>query len=296
MLRPLRSEFYRLRRRWMPWVLLAIIVVAAFAFYELIYFSINTQLQMLRSGNLPPTVGGPEGARATIAEMESTLQQVTPSHIPEFGIAIIAGIGAVILIVFAASHMGTDYGWGTLRTLLASGESRTQFLVTKLGSTAIFAAIFTIAGVVAVIGASYLVSSQAGFDTSGIDIGLIAVATLKTGYCFMPYLALAALIALVSRSSGAGIAAGLVIYFAESIAMQVLISFNKDYATIANLGISRNTQSLSRLTVNVGGQGGTPQIPALPDQTQAAIVIAVWTALFIAIAFWRLRTRDVTLA
>ncbi len=294
MLRALRSEVYRLRRRWMPWIILGLIVLLGFVFYELIYFTLNSQLQLMRSGNIPANAA-PGGTQAAIAQAEETLQQITPKHIAGFGVSLVAGVGSVMLIVFAASQMGTDYGWGTLRTLLAAGVSRPSFLITKLGSIALFAVLFTILGVIATVIASFLVSSQAGFDTGGFDAGAVAVAGLKTAYCFLPYLSLAALIALWSRSSGAGIAAGLVIYFAESIVMQLLISFNKDYATIANLGISRNVQSLSRAAVNVTA-GPASGAPALPDQTQAALVLAVWTIAFVAVAFWRLRVRDVTLA
>lgn len=295
MLRPLRSEIFRLRRRWMPWILLGIVLVMGFVFYELIYFSLNTQLQLLRSGNAPANVSGGD-PQAMIRELESTLQQVRPSHVPDFGISLVAGLGSVLLIVFAASHMGTEFGWGTLRTLLASGEGRAAFLASKLGSIALFGLLFTAFGVASVVMASFLVSAQAGFDTSGLDPGTVASAGIRAAYCFVPYLALAALIALWSRSSGAGIAAGLVIYFAESIVMQLLISFNKDYATIANFGISRNVQSLSRLGVTVSTGAPPATAPALPDQTQAALVLAAWTIVFLALAFWRLRSRDVTLA
>ena len=295
MLRPLRSEIFRMRRRWMPWILLAIIAVMGILFYEIIYFSLNTQLQLLRSGNAPTNVSGGD-PQAMIRELESTLQQVRPSHVPEFGISLVAGIGSVLLIFLAASHMWTEFGWGTLRTLLASGEGRIAFLGSKLGSIALFALVFTVLGVLSVTAASFIVSSQAGFDTSGLDLGTVASAGVRAAYCFLPYLALAALIALWSRSSGAGIAAGLVIYFAESIVMQLLISFNRDYATIANFGISRNVQSLSRLGVTVSTGAPPSAAPALPDQTQAVLVLAAWTALFIVLAFWRLRSRDVTLA
>ncbi len=55
MLRLLRSETYRLVRRWMPWVLLAMAVVFAFVLYELIWVTSNAQLTLLRSGTAPVT-------------------------------------------------------------------------------------------------------------------------------------------------------------------------------------------------------------------------------------------------
>jgi ABC-2 type transport system permease protein len=296
MLRPLRNELYRMTRRWMPRVLLATIAGAGIVLYELIYYSVNAQLTLLRSGNAPANLVGPAGAEATIKQFEETLLQVRPAHVQELGVGLVAGLGSVMLIVFAASHMGTEFGWGTLRTQLASGLSRRAFLATKLGSLALFALAFTVLGILATVAASFLVSTQAGYDTGGFDLAKVVSAGWRTGYSFIPYLALASLIALWSRSSGAGIAAGLVIYFAESLVTGLLISFNRDFATIANLGLARNVQSLSRISVTVAGTNSSNSAATLPDPTQAAVVLAVWTVVFIALAVWRLRTRDITLA
>lgn len=296
MLRPLRSEIHRLRRRWMPWILLGIVVGMAFIFYELIYVSVNAQLQLLRSGTAPANAVGPGGTEESIRLLEETLTQVRPRFIAGFGVELVAALGSVMLIVFAASHMGTEFGWGTLRTLLASGLGRDAFLATKLLSLVLFALVFAALGILATIAASFLVSTQAGYDTSGFDAASVLSAAWRTAYAYLPYLALASLIALFSRSSGAGIAAGLVIYFSEGIVVQLLIAFNRDFATIGDLGISRNVSSLSRISVTVAGSNAQNSAVPLPDQTQAAIVLAAWTVLFVVLAFWRLRTRDVTLA
>ncbi len=296
MLRPLRSELYRMTRRLMPRVILGAMFGFGLVFYELIYTTVSQQLGLLRSGNAPSSVTGPGGTEAMIRQLEQTLQQLAPASIPELGVGLVAGLGTVLLIVYGPSHLGTEYGWGTLRTLLASGLSRRAFLATKLVSLLLFTVALTALGVVSVTAASYLVSLQAGFDTGGLDPARILSASWRTGYAFLPYTALTALIALWARSSGAGIAAGLVIFFVEGLATQLLISLNRDLVTVANLGISRNVASLSRLSVSVSGSTPESAGAPLPDQTQAALVLAAWIVAFIALAYWRLRSRDVTLA
>ncbi len=52
MLRPLRSELFRLRKRWIPWIMLALIVVAAFVFYFLIWVTVRAQLEAVRAGQI----------------------------------------------------------------------------------------------------------------------------------------------------------------------------------------------------------------------------------------------------
>lgn len=288
MFRLLRSEIYRLRRRWMPWVLLACMVLAGVGLYLLVYSAAQASLQAERSGAVPTQPG-------TAEAMADLLQQIRPAGVQGFGISIVSGIGSVMLIVFAASHVGTEFGWGTLRTLLAHGAGRATFLGAKLLSIAGFGVLFIFVGVVAAIIGSYLATTIAAGDTSGIDLGAIATAAAKSYYTFLPYLTLTALIALWSRSAGAGIAAGLVVYFTEGLIAQLLVSFNRDFATIVNFGLSRNASALTRVAVTTSASPET-NFGALPDQGQAAVVLAIYSVVFVAMAFWRLRTRDITLS
>jgi len=289
MLRLLRSEIYRLRRRWMPWILLVFIAVIPFLFYFLIWASVNAQLQAVRSGTLPAPPGG-------TAQLDETLRMIAPDRVAQFGVSIVGGLGSVMLIVFAASHVGTEFGWGTFRTLLAHGASRSGFLVSKAASLLLYVILFMIVGTVAAIGASYTVSAVAGIPVgAGVDVPEVARVATKISYTFLPYMALALAIAVWSKSAGAGIASGLVVYFAESIVAGILVSLNKDYAQIVNWGLSRNASALTR---TVSGQGGPtsqdPTASTLPDPTQAAIVLAIYMVIFLALAYWRLRSRDVT--
>jgi ABC-type transport system involved in multi-copper enzyme maturation permease subunit len=221
---------------------------------------------------------------------------IAPDRVAQFGVSIVGGLGSVMLIVFAASHVGTEFGWGTFRTLLAHGASRSGFLVSKAASLLLYVILFMIVGTVAAIGASYTVSAVAGIPVgAGVDVPEVARVATKISYTFLPYMALALAIAVWSKSAGAGIASGLVVYFAESIVAGILVSLNKDYAQIVNWGLSRNASALTR---TVSGQGGPtsqdPTASTLPDPTQAAIVLAIYMVIFLALAYWRLRSRDVT--
>ncbi len=293
MLRLLRSEVYRVVRRWMPWVLLLFVIALSFVLYELIWVTTSTQLQAIRSGTAPTTPNAPP-PDVQIRSLESAIQTLRPSRLLDLGMNLVTGLGSVLMIVFAASHVGTEWAWGTLRTLLASGASRNGFLVSKYVTLVAYAVSYTIVGIAAALTASFVVSSQAGLDTSGLDLATVASAGARAIYGFIPYMAMAALIALWFRSSGGGIAAGLVIYFTENIAFGVLIAINRDLAWIANLGISRNAESIARVTVSTAER--PPGAVPLPDQGPAAMALALWTLIFVALTIWRLRSRDITLA
>lgn len=270
----------------MPWVMLLIIVLAGVGIYLLVYVSAQAQLQAVRSGAIPSQPGAEQA-------MNQTLRELRPDRVQGFGVQIVSGIGSVMLIVFGASHVGTEFGWGTLRTLLAHGAGRGAFLGAKVLSLALYAALFVFLGVVAAILGSYAATAIAAADASGLDLGAIANAAARSYYTFLPYMALATLIAVWSRSAGAGIAAGLVVYFTEGLIAQLLVSFNRDYANIVNYGLSRNVGALIR------GAAGTTTIPdpsavGLPDQGRAAVLLGIYTVVFLALGYWRLRSRDVT--
>jgi ABC-type transport system involved in multi-copper enzyme maturation permease subunit len=270
----------------MPWVVLLIIVLAGVGIYLLVYVASQAQLQAIRSGTIPSQPGAEQA-------MNETLRELRPDRVQGFGVQIMTGFGSVMLIVFAASHVGTEFGWGTFRTLLAHGAGRGGFLAAKVASLALYTAVFVFVGVVAAILGSYVASAMAGADASGLDLGAIANAAARAYYTFLPYMALATLIAVWSRSAGAGIAAGLVVYFAEGLVAQLLVSLNRDYAAIVNYGLSRNVGALVRAAA------GTTSIPdpsavALPGQGQAVLLLGTYTVVFLALAYWRLRSRDVT--
>ena len=290
--RLLGSEIFRLRRRWMPWILLFTIALASFAFYALVYVSVNAQLEAVRSGAIPEPRGGTQA-------LSETLQQLRPAKVPDFGLGIVIGLGSVMLIVLAASHVGAEFGWGTLRTLLAHGAGRGAFLAAKVLSLALFAAVFTVVGTIAAIGASYLVSSVAGLGlTPGVDLAEVTRRAARGLFTILPYMALASLIAVWSRSAGAGIAAGLVIFFAEGIVSGIVAALNRDLAKIVDYGLSRNVEAVQRAGVVREGPGGVSAAASapLPDAGQAVLVLTVYTVAFIALAYWRLRSRDVTLS
>lgn len=271
----------------MPWVLLGLVMLAGIGLYLLVYTAAQASLQAERSGAAPPQPGTEEA-------ITDVLRQMRPASVQSFGVGLVSGIGSVMLIIFAASQVGTEFGWGTLRTLLAHGAGRATFLGAKLLSIAGFGVLFIFAGVVAAIIGSYLATTMAGGDTSGVDLGAISTAAARGYYTFLPYMALAALIAVVSRSAGAGIAAGLIVYFAEGLVASLLVQLNKDFANIVNYGLSRNASALTRTAMTTSASPET-NFAALPGEGQAAIVLAVYTALFVALAYWRLRTRDITL-
>jgi ABC-2 type transport system permease protein len=276
----------------MPWILLLLVLVLAFALYFIIYASVQAQIQALRSGTL-----GTNGPQQTEAQMLDSLTTLRPAQVTGFGLSVVSGLGSVLLIVLTASVFGNEFNWGTLRVILALGAGRERFLGAKYVAVALYAMLLTVLGALAALAGSEIVSSIGSLDrTLPADFGSkLAFAIGRTVFTFLPYIALAALIAVWSKSAGAGIAIGLVVYFAESIVMSLLVAFDPDYATVANFGLSRNVSAITRLSVSTSGGGSSGAAAAtLPDAAQAALVLTTYTVVFVALAMWRFRARDVT--
>ena len=291
MLPLLRSEIFRLRRRWMPWILLLSVLVLAFVLYFIIYASVQAQIQALQNG----TASSTNGPLQTEAQLREALQTLRPSQVMSFGLGIVSGLGSVLLIVLTASVFGNEFNWGTLRVILALGAGRGRFLAAKYAALVLYATLLTIVGALAALAGSEIVSSIAALDrTLPADFATqLAVSIGRTVFTFLPYIGLAAFIAVWSKSGGAGIAIGLVVYFAEGLVMSLLVAFNKDYATIANFGLSRNVSAITRLSGPTAA-AGPAGAAILPDPGQAALVLLAYTVVFVALALWRFRARDVT--
>jgi ABC-2 type transport system permease protein len=287
----LRSELFRLRRRWMPWAILLFVVGLTVALYLLLYGTTQGQIAALQNGSAG------SGPQQTEAELRQQLLQLRPAAMMQFGLGVVGGVGAVVLIVLSASVFGSEFNWGTLRVILALGAGRARFLGAKYVAIALYALILTALGAIGAFAASEVVARLASLDASlPGDFGIRAAeAIVTTTFTFLPYIALAAVIAVWAKSGSAGIAIGLVAYFAEGIVMTLIVAFNKDLAPIADFGLSRNASAINSLyALPADTQSAATQGPALPDATHAAIVLLGYTVLFVGLALWRFRGRDVT--
>ena len=173
-LRLTRWELFKLRKRWMPWVLLvvALLVVQAtlWGFYAAYgnvgdpaassypgrggvpivtiscadildgtaYAKVEMVIEEFREdarerieqrrerGNCPSVIEQIEEDRERHREFF-----VLPGGLAN-SIGVALSIGVLLVMVLGASALGTEYGWGTLRTALTRGTGRWQFLSAKV--------------------------------------------------------------------------------------------------------------------------------------------------------------------
>ena len=267
-----RWEWYKLRRRWMPWILLAIIAA-------LPQLSLWGSVSGTFGSETEQAVRGADGTRLLF-----------PNSVVG-GLLVAQVYGIVLIMILAASLLGTDYGWGTLRTVLSRGTGRWPFLASKLLLLALLGAagLFVGAAAWAVGGAIAMVTLGDGaWLAESADWIEVVKWCGKAVFGLLPYIVLAAFVAVLTSSSGAAIGIALSYYMVESILVGVL--FNFDWF-----------ERVAEFLVGPAGYGwmGLPggmtfSYPAeLPDAAQSFVVLLGYVLVLGGAAFWLFQRRDI---
>jgi ABC-type transport system involved in multi-copper enzyme maturation permease subunit len=131
------------------------------------------------------------------------------------------GLGGILAIVYAAAIAGADWNWGVLRNIIARGESRARYILSKAAAIALVLGI----GVLLVFGFAFLMTYVVAlinnipvanpFRGNGLaDL----VTTLAMGFLVvLERAALGFAVAVVLRSQLAGAVVGVVLFVGEMI-------------------------------------------------------------------------------
>ena len=132
---------------------------------------------------------------------------------------MILGLGGLLAVAYGAAIIGADWAWGTIRAIVARGESRVRYtLITFLAI-----AIVLVIGVVATFGigaAAAVVAAEMadiGSDGATDSATLAAIPELlaRTSLGVIQQAAIGFAVAMLFRSQLAGVTAGLAFFFAE---------------------------------------------------------------------------------
>jgi ABC-2 type transport system permease protein len=228
-------------------------------------------------------------------------QEALGDLLPERFVGTVLGgfpfFGGVLILILGVLTLGSDYGWGTLKTLFTQRPGRLQVFAAKLAALGTVLVAFVVGSFATSALASALVAvrEDAPLDWPGVSLfvrGLAAAWLILAAWA-----ALGVLLAELSRGTalaiGIGILYGLVIeglisaLFDQVGPLRPLIEGllrANGYSLVAALGAS---------TADARGNGpgafGGPYV----DGTQAALVLALELAVFVLTAAVLLRRRDV---
>ncbi len=265
MLHLLRSELFRLRKRPQSWVLFLIMFVATGGLY--VAFAI---------------------AAGVSAGTDGVSDELALPRVFQSGMQAGSLVGFILIVILAAGLIGNEYGWNTIRPLIARSGGRGALLTAKWITVAISTVALFLFGLTVAIVFSAITSAITG-NFEGVTGSLLGDWLTSFGRLLVsnaPYAALAFTLALVSRSNAAGITVGLGLAFVEPLIWALLGLLSDRFDTAAEFGIAHN----STLLTNMNGHN---ELVSVGDAWRAAILMTVYTALFVAISYAVFRRRDV---
>ena len=273
MTRLVTAELLMMRKRISTWILLGIWAALALTFAYVVPYIQYTN--------------NPERGLADL--LPENLVGTLLAGFPFFG-----GVLALMLGIFA---VGSEYGWGTLKTLFTQGPGRLQIFAAKLVAAAMTLLVFVLVAFALGALASWAIAANEGAEVGWPSASLLIRGIAGGWLVFAVWAALGIMLAVVTR--GTALATGIGILYAfviegllSALAREVsfldgLVEFfvrANGYSLVAVLGVSADDVS----DTGPGSFSG-PFVAG----GQALLVLLVYLAAFVLAAGWLLRRRDV---
>jgi len=281
--RLIKAELFKLRKRAMTSILLYVLIGLLIIMYLV--------LLAISNANLPNR----HDAGGAIQNLLGL-----PEAIP-FAFMMLGFVGTILACILAASSVGNEYNWRTIRTMLISSESRTKLLGAKLIAVSVYVLLGMVIGLAVGFIMSLITTAIGGYSfdfsfATGTYWWDQFVQLWRTFFIMLPYILLAFLLSVAGRSAMPGIAVSLGLFFLEPILIDPLMAMAGGWvAQIPDYLILKNFQVINALNGLPGGLGGLSGGTAAElSVTHAAVTLGIYMVVSLIIAFYLFRKRDVT--
>lgn len=274
MIGSIRAELLLMRKRASTWILLGLWVALALMFAYVVPYA--TYLN--------------DGGRESLDELlPESLVGTLLTGFPFFG--------GVLALMLGVLSFGSDYGWGTLKTVLTQRSSRLEVFGARLVALAVtlvpFVLVVFVLGALAGVG----ISLREGADVAWPEPGLLLRGLLAGWLVLAVWAAFGVLLAVLSR--GTALATGIGILYAlvvegllSALASQVgVLDWLVELFVRANAYSLATTVGVSPADVSDVGPGSFSG--PFVDGGQALLLLGAYGLVFLGVAGWILRRRDV---
>jgi ABC-2 type transport system permease protein len=187
-------------------------------------------------------------------------------------ISFILGLGGLFAVIYGAAIAGSEWTWGTLKSAVARGESRSRYQLSLFAAVALMIGVGLLIAFVVGVGVALVAATIAAVSTSGVSdptaIGRLPELLARGWLAIAEEGAIGFAIATLARSQLAGIGAGIAVYFGEqfaSIFLPDIIKYMPFNAASAVVAVSDQ---------GFGGGGGG--VITRLDPNQALLVVIAW--------------------
>jgi len=273
MLASFSAETLKLYKRPTTWVLLLVSLVLSQVFNYLVPYA-----GYLSAGN----------ERAA----EQILARTMPENLISNSIGGFPLFAGALALTLGAVSVGSEYGWGTLKTMLIQRPRRMsiyrgQLLALAVAVLAIVISIFALGALTSSAIAASQSESMAWPSLTEVVRGVASGWLILMTWCL-----LGVMLAFVFRGMALPIGLGVVwILGVENLIVNVAAAL-LDLAETLQKGLPG--VNAGSLVSALGGREDTPGVNPAVDGTQATIVLVAYVIVFILIAGFALQRRDVT--
>lgn len=281
------TEFFKLRKRMMSWVLGLILVALVVLLYTVLW---NTSSRVNHFGDNNIYTG---------LDLRQAL--FLPGAVP-YGLQVVGSFGAILAMIIAAGSIGSEYAWGTVRLMATVSSGRMRLIAAKLIVVFGLTAAGTLLAIAAALTYSFIISlyyreASASFLTTAFVRDQFA-AYGRTLLVLLPYVTLAFAVAVIGRSTLAGVGTGMGVAFAEPIINGLLGAAGSPWANIPHYLLNTNRQiillqnNVPAVLPRLGGGGGGGDSP-VHSALVAGLILATYSVAFVSIALVMYRRRDI---
>ncbi|NJM05109.1 ABC transporter permease subunit [Candidatus Gracilibacteria bacterium] len=291
----LRAEWLKLRLRPLGWLLLAIFLVLI-----ALYLSLWYVIAALHSGLIG--VGEAELVILSDAQIAQIERQLSFPGIFGAVLGQINGIGGILAVILAGGALGSEYGWGTLRTQLSHAPQRGQLLAAKCVALALLVLLAMVIALAVGSAFALLYSTALGLENylTAADLARIVLGMGRALFILAPYMLASLACAALGRSVLSGIGGGMLFLIVDIGlgSIDMLGAGGEVVRSLLNLSLQPNINAL--VVANSRSFGIDQSVFAraldlanLPPTWQAVLIIVVYCVLFYYMAHQWLTKRDI---
>jgi ABC-type transport system involved in multi-copper enzyme maturation permease subunit len=275
------AELLKLRKRTAVWVLGGILVaIVVLLIYGISYAVLRSPAMV---GRLPP------------GETSRDLMRVLfPFNFVATAAQQTSGLGGALAVILGVLSIGSEYGWGTLKTILSQRPSRADTFVGRLLALVVVTGVFTLLTFAACAVCSALIGALEGAGGGWPDAGEILRAFLAGWLITTFWACFGMMLATLFQQSALAIGIGLV----YSILFEGLVfGLLRGLSLVENIekafpGVNATALAGSFRVSGVVAERGA-QAQALVGADQAALVLAAYLLACVIVAGVVLQRRDV---
>ncbi|MGH2813128.1 MAG: ABC transporter permease [Actinomycetota bacterium] len=267
----LRAELLKVLRRPATWVIFSI---AVGTLVLLVYLAQYLAAQGSSSG-------------LSTGEAAELKERIYPGRFLDAVLSNMTQVFHVLALVLGALSVGSEYGWGTWKTILSQGPTRTEVMLGKLVMVAVVVTSLTLTLFALAAASSYVLATVDGAHALWPPIAEMAQAVGAGVLVMLLWAMLGASLAALLRQSAVALGLGITYVLTELIASSILSSLE---GARAFLRVLPGVNAAAFLRANL-----TTEAPPFMEisGSRAGFVVTVYACVLILLSTLLVRQRDV---